>query len=145
MVPAVQLSRLRLLCRLTAAGLLENNGFILPAEDRSLNKRTVVEQVKAYIESNYREHLRIDDLARLAAVSRTALAVTFKQETGLSIWGYVHRVRMLKAREYLLSGSYKMYEIASMVGYDDRKYFSELFKDHYGQNPLEYKKAMEES
>jgi len=46
---------------------------------------------------------------------------------------------MEKARELILKGDAKIYEVAGCVGYHDLSYFSQVFKKKYGLSPKEYK------
>jgi two-component system response regulator YesN len=45
---------------------------------------------------------------------------------------------MDKAKEMLLDGM-QVQDVALAVGYEDRPYFSELFKRHTGMTPSEFK------
>jgi AraC-like DNA-binding protein len=46
---------------------------------------------------------------------------------------------MEKASELLLDPSYKHYEIAFYVGYDNPKNFSRAFKAYFNVSPMEYR------
>lgn len=62
-------------------------------------------------------------------MTRNYLSQIFKLETGENYNNYLTRVRMDKAKELILKGNYKLYEIARMVGYKkNTAYFSQLFK-----------------
>ena len=54
---------------------------------------------------------------------------------------YLTRVRMEKAKELLATSRYRIYEVCGMVGYTDKKYFSDLFKRYTGMLPKEWEKA----
>ena len=43
-----------------------------------------------------------------------------------------------KAKEMMLSGKYKLYEISHRVGYKNNAYFSQQFKKYTGKSPSEY-------
>lgn len=68
------------------------------------------------------------------------LGKLFMKETGEKFSQYVVRVRMEKAKELLRSGrSYKMYEIARKVGFEENtQYFSQVFKKYAGVTPAEF-------
>ena len=42
------------------------------------------------------------------------------------------------AAQLLSSGDYRVYEVAKKLAYTDVKYFSNLFKRHFGVSPSEY-------
>ncbi|RLM62349.1 helix-turn-helix domain-containing protein, partial [Halorubrum sp. Atlit-9R] len=41
-------------------------------------------------------------------------------------------------KELLLSGKYKLYEVALMTGYKNNAYFSQQFKKYAGCNPSDF-------
>ena len=49
---------------------------------------------------------------------------------------------MEKACELLMDPSYKSYEIAFYVGYDNPKNFSRAFKTFFNVTPMEYRKGI---
>lgn len=139
-------SKLRSYFRLCAVRRLEegaNRLFEASREAKDQPTRKVVEDVKAYIEEHYADKITLQELADIAMVSRNYVAILFKKVTGNTIWNYLVSVRMIRAREMLLNTQKKVYEIASDVGYDNSVHFSQLFKEHYGLSPAEYKKRME--
>ncbi|MBN1413327.1 MAG: helix-turn-helix transcriptional regulator [Spirochaetales bacterium] len=52
---------------------------------------------------------------------------------------YLQSLRMGKARTLLKNPLLKISEIATMVGYDNVKYFTQLFKKDTGRTPGEYR------
>ena len=63
----------------------------------------------------------------------------FKKETGVTVLNYLTDIRMRPAKELLLTGNYKVYEVAERVGYKTSQYFSKIFSRNVGVMPLEYK------
>ncbi|GAB2720911.1 response regulator [Paenibacillus thermoaerophilus] len=135
----------RLFCRLLSVWRLEEGAQqifnVMKSVKNNATHRTV-ELVKQYIREHFAEKINLQDVADAVSMSRTYLANLFKQETGTTIWNYLVSVRMQHAREMLLNSSMKSYEIALRVGYENSIHFSKLFKEHYGLNPMEYKKRM---
>jgi two-component system response regulator YesN len=72
-------------------------------------------------------------------MSGSYFANVFKKVTGATLNQYVTLVRMEKAKEMLLDG-YQVQEIAPILGYEDRRYFSDAFRKQTGMTPSEYKK-----
>lgn len=94
-----------------------------------------------------REHLGSKQLgltqaARYVSVHPGHLSEVFKRETGVTFGDFVTRERMERARELLADPSAKVGEIARAVGYEDVKYFGQLFKKHYSQTPTEYREKL---
>jgi len=100
----------------------------------------LVYQVKQLIEQHYNEKINVAELADQIPISRSYLAVRFKQSTGTTVSAYLTEVRMNKAKLLLLDHQMKVYEVAHRVGYENGEHFAKLFKDHCGVTPKEYRK-----
>jgi len=50
----------------------------------------------------------------------------------------IHITRLKKAAELLSEGSYKVYEVAGMVGYSLQSNFARDFHKQFGLTPTEY-------
>lgn len=110
-----------------------------------VNKENVHDQVreaKSWITLNLKESITIEKIAGHVYMNPTYFCEYFKNETGETVLDYVTRSRINKARELLLTTNLKIYEIAEQVGYADTKYFSKLFKKHYGELPSKYKEKI---
>jgi two-component system, response regulator YesN len=140
--PSLQKAQVRHYFRLCAVKRLEEAANLLMDRARkakNLQKESVVDLVKRYIEHHYAEDWGLQELAGHVAMSRSYLAKMFKEQAGMTIWTYCVNVRMRKARELLLTTSFKSYEIALKVGYENSIHFSRIFKKYHGINPMEYK------
>ena len=102
-------------------------------------KRSVL-KVKEYIDQHYAENLTLKKMADYVYLSQSYLSVSFKEILHMNFNEYLTRVRMEKAKELLGSSRYRIYEVCSMVGYTDKKYFSDLFKRYTGMLPKEWEK-----
>jgi len=93
-----------------------------------------------YIGNNYGSDLKLEYLAELFNYNSAYLGKSFKNHTGKSFNAYLDGLRINKAKELLLVGEMKVYEIAKLVGYKHIDYFHSKFKRYVGVSPLEYKK-----
>ena len=98
----------------------------------------IIADVCSYIEQNLSERLTLDVAARHAHVSATYLCRLFKRETGSSFNHYVSRRRIERAIQ-LLETPRRITDIAGMVGFDNAKYFSQVFKKQTGKTPQTYR------
>ncbi|MFC4303304.1 response regulator transcription factor [Cohnella boryungensis] len=78
-------------------------------------------------------------------VSVGYLSRVFKNELGFNFSDFVLEIRMEKARELLDMGALSLSEISRRVGYEDPKYFSQLFKKAFGLTPTDYSKQKKNS
>ncbi|SDY11102.1 two-component system, response regulator YesN [Evansella caseinilytica] len=101
-----------------------------------------LETAKKWIEEHIGKRITIEKIARAVYMNPTYFCEQFKAETGETVLDYVTRVRLQKAKELLLTGNFKVYEVAEQVGYSDPKYFSKLYKKYYGKLPSAYKERV---
>lgn len=91
-----------------------------------------------YIDSNYQRKISLDDVSKHVNLSAVHLSRLFKKETGKTVLNYINDSKMFKAQQMLDSGKYKVYEIASELGFETAHYFSTMFKKFTGMTPSEY-------
>ena len=80
----------------------------------------------------------VDMLARKVAMSQPVLYKKLKALTNMSVNDFVKSLRLKKAAELIRKKQHTVYEVAYMVGYNDRKYFSREFRKQFGKTPTEY-------
>ena len=76
-------------------------------------------------------------------MSRSSLYNKVKALTGHSPSEFVRQVRMKEAATMLRSKKYTVAEVSDQMGYSDPKYFTDVFKKHYGMTPSAYMKNQE--
>ncbi|GMK38690.1 hypothetical protein PCCS19_17440 [Paenibacillus sp. CCS19] len=104
-------------------------------------ERSVIADMIDYIERHLQEDLSLQQLAARFFLSREYVSRRFRQETGVTLSEYVERHRMEHATKLLANRTYKVADIAELVGYTDEKYFSKVFKKHTGLSPQQYRKS----
>ena len=125
MAEALLLKVLRTYADTTPGG----TGFLTALADAGLQRA---------IESMHREPGRawtLEALALEAGMSRTALAVRFRQAVGTSPIRYLAEWRMLKARDLLLTTDLTLAAIADRSGYRSEFAFARAFKRIHGLPP----------
>ncbi|MCB0640286.1 MAG: response regulator, partial [Phaeodactylibacter sp.] len=96
------------------------------------------------VESLTMEHLSkayfsVSFLTDQLAMSERQFQRRIKQITGLSPNRYVREIRLVKARELLVSGKVEtVAEVAHAVGFDTPAYFSSLFQERFGRKPIDF-------
>ena len=93
----------------------------------------------SYILNNLdNSEFNVASLAKHAAMSQPVLYRKIKALTGLSVNDFVKSLRLRRAAELLCDPERTVYEVAYMVGFSDRKYFSREFKKTYEMTPSAY-------
>jgi two-component system response regulator YesN len=95
-------------------------------------------QALKYVANHYHENISVSIVSQAIFVSESYLMHTFKSDTGYTFNEYVTMYRMNQAKVLLEQGKYKIYEIAQKVGYNDVKYFSQVFRKITGYTPTKY-------
>ncbi|MFC3799961.1 response regulator [Cohnella sp. GCM10012308] len=106
----------------------------------SQQTQSAIPAVVRYIEQHYNKELTLQDIASQFYLSREYISRRFKQETGENLIDFLCRIRIDKAKLLLESPSFKISQVAEMVGYQDEKYFSKVFKKLTGLSPNQYRK-----
>jgi len=91
------------------------------------------------IDERWNQRLRLDDLARVVALSPVRLRHLFKRETGKSLRKYILDYRLTKAAELLLSSDASIKEVCFQVGLSDQSNFQTSFKERFGLTPCGFR------
>ena len=81
----------------------------------------------------------MDEVARHVYLSRSYLSSLFKEETGMSLFTYINRVRVEKSKLFLLDKDVALVDVASLCGFEDQSYFTKVFKKETGMSPKKYR------
>lgn len=95
-------------------------------------------ETQIYIMQHYSMSVSVEQIADYLHLDSAYLMRIFKKETGQTINNYLTNYRINIAAEIIKSKEYQIQEISSMVGYQDSKYFSKVFKKITGCSPSEY-------
>lgn len=92
-----------------------------------------------YIDMHIYEKIDLEALAATVGYTKYYLTRKFKAELGVSIWDYVNRRKVERAKVLLANPDYTVQEISDMLDYCSRSYFSEVFQAHTGLWPSDYR------
>ncbi|MDR0411622.1 MAG: AraC family transcriptional regulator [Treponema sp.] len=97
-----------------------------------------VKKAIRYITRHYSERLSVKNIANMVGLNAVYFGALFKQSTGLSINRYVIQTRIKNAENFLISGEYRVEEVAAHCGFSDVAHFYKLFKELMGFPPSYY-------
>ncbi|WP_159885665.1 response regulator [Paenibacillus puerhi] len=92
----------------------------------------------AYIRDHLHLNESVSDYARQVHLSASYYANLFKKVTGQSVMQFVVNEKIDKAKLLLLEGA-PLQDVASAVGYEEKSYFSDVFKKKTGMTPTEFR------
>lgn len=99
----------------------------------------VVTRALNYMEKNYKEKLRLVDVAEKCFVSQWHLSKLLNKYEGIGFSDALNRIRVKKAEELLMDPTLRVSDIAEMVGFIDMAHFSRVFKKWAGCSANEYR------
>ncbi|UJF34563.1 response regulator [Paenibacillus hexagrammi] len=108
--------------------------------DHQQQDKNVIFEISKYLENHYQEDITLQDISNRFFLSREYISRKFKQEFSVNLSDYLGQIRMDKAKMLLLNPHLRITQVAEMVGYQDEKYFSKVFKKQEGLSPNEYRK-----
>lgn len=121
----------------------EKNQEKLPTGPEELNIDQMggvdLRRVVDYIQENYASPISLEELSRVAIVSKSTLINAFKLAYDTTPIKFINRVRLDKAKALLLNTDSSISEISEMVGFQSLHYFSRYFKNHEDISPVEYR------
>ena len=95
--------------------------------------------VRKGIEENIdNQDFNVDALCALMNMSRTSFYNKLKALTDQSPGDYIRLIRLKKSAQLLKEQKYTIAEVAEMAGFNEAKYFREVFKKHFGMSPTQY-------
>ena len=99
----------------------------------------IINDIEKYLQENFDRDVKLQEISEKFYISREYISRKFKQEFQVNISDYLVSIRMKKAKSLLKNSQLKIYEIATMIGYQDDKYFRKVFKKVEGITPNEYR------
>lgn len=105
----------------------------------SVEYKKFLDRCIAIVESHMDDdNFSIRTLAKEIGMSHSGLYKKVKSVSGQSVNGFIRFIRLRKAAEFMITTEYNIGEIASMVGFNNVKYFRQHFNDLFGINPSTY-------
>lgn len=111
-------------------------------DNTSDSKQQYVLEAIDYIKSEYQQDITIRDVAGNLAISESYLSRLFRKETGYTFVEYLTNYRIKEAIELLKNHKVKIYEVSQLVGFNDPRYFSTIFKKYVGISPTDFKDSL---
>ncbi|MGP0584052.1 response regulator transcription factor [Paenibacillus timonensis] len=123
------------------ASLLERVRGELPNESDS-EYPCHVKRILAYMETHFRKDLSLDHLAGRMNLHPNYISSLFKKETGHTFVNYLNKLRIQEAQTLLVAKrELPVSAVGQQVGYDNKHYFTKVFKKYTGTTPGAYRNS----
>lgn len=109
-------------------------------QESNWGKNSVVDEVKFYLDINYAEKIKLQDVAKSFGIHPNYLTRIFHEKYGISPKQYLISLKLKKARRLLTTTELSVSVISSSLGFDDQLAFSKIFKKEFSVSPSEYRK-----
>nr|WP_136252828.1 AraC family transcriptional regulator [Ningiella ruwaisensis] len=116
--------------------------------ERSSHELSTISAIKApveYIRKNFHQDINIEELAKLAFLSVSALERRFKKYLSKTPKQFLNEIRLENARRLLIETQQPIMEIAYQCGFSEHSYFSKQFKALFGILPSQLRKQILDS
>lgn len=106
--------------------------------DKKINRQ--IDYIKSYIDTNYNEDIKLEDLSSMAYMNKFHLISEFKQSYRITPIEYLILKRIEISKNLLISTNHTMEEISALVGFNSQSYFNQVFKKKVGQTPSQFRR-----
>lgn len=104
----------------------------------SQNSRRI-DRVQKYINENYRNEIRLEEISSLAGMTPVAFSRFFKLRTGKCLSDYIIGIRLGFASRMLVDSTMSISEICYASGFNNISNFNRLFKKNKKCSPKEFR------
>ncbi len=94
-----------------------------------------VYEVEQFCKRNFSRPIGVEDMARVARLSRYHFSRKFGSARGISPGRYLAGLRLDEATRLLTIGGLSVKEVAEQCGYRDANYFCKVFRKNFGVTP----------
>ena len=111
---------------------------IVVKHDKRVNRQ--IDYIKSYMDANYHEDIKLEDLSTMAYMNKFHLISEFKQSYRITPIEYLILKRIEVSKNILISTNHTMEEVSAIVGFNSQSYFNQVFKKKVGETPSQFRK-----
>ncbi|MFD0961077.1 helix-turn-helix domain-containing protein [Paenibacillus chungangensis] len=108
-------------------------------EQAAMEREDPVAELERHLREHYASFQTIDELAKLFHMHPLHLSRLFRKKYHIGIKEFVQKLRIEHAKNLLHQSDLRIGVISAMVGYQDEKYFSRVFRQAVGVSPNQYR------
>lgn len=119
--------------------LLEDECFRISDAILTSGINDILRQSVSFIFSNLSTDISLSDVAANLQVSKNYIGKCFSTALQTTFLKYYQKIKLEQACFLLKASNMKVFAIAQLLGYSDRRYFSRVFKNQFQITPEEYR------
>ncbi|WP_046213169.1 response regulator [Paenibacillus wulumuqiensis] len=96
-----------------------------------------------FIQAHYDRPLNMAMVSNHVSLNYSYFSEAFKAYTGENFVLYLKKVRIGRAKELLANSPWKLSDISEMVGFENNRHFSRVFRELEGISPQDYRAKMQ--
>ena len=100
----------------------------------------LAQEIRRLLLSRVSDRLSISDVARQLGVSPTRAKEAFRKAFGCGIVAYQNELKIWQAKRLLCDLSLTVDEVSARLGFSSHSYFSQVFLQHTGETPTEFRR-----
>ncbi len=127
------------LLRELVLGMLKQQNLTTHRKDKGYSKTNPFADVFQYIRSRLQQKIMVDDLCRIACMSKSNFYRMFVETYGISPVQLINEERINYAKQLLLDDTISIKEVGFASGFSDPNYFTRIFKKTTGMSPGEFR------
>jgi two-component system, response regulator YesN len=109
-------------------------------EFENKNYSPIVKHILHYLNEHFYKDISLDSLAKQVQTNPSYLSRIFKEQTGQRLSDFIMNLRMERAKDLLKEQRLRTKDVALAVGYENERYFSQIFKRYTGLSPSKFRK-----
>ena len=137
----VFLEILNILSKTSDYTILNVDGYAVETE---LQDSSNLDIIYKHINTNFKEHISLDQIANVANMTVPAFCRYFKKATGKTFTKLVNEYRVVHATKLLSESMMSITDISYECGFNNFSHFNKLFKEITGKNASGYRKEMKD-
>ena len=137
----VFLEILNILSKTSDYTILNVDGYAVETELQDSSK---LDRIYTYINTNFKDHISLDQIANVANMTVPAFCRYFKKVTGKTFTKLVNEYRVVHATKLLSESIMSITDISFECGFNNFSHFNKIFKEITGKNASGYRKEMKD-
>lgn len=103
------------------------------------SSNSIIQPAIRYIQQNYDQDIRLDELSALCNVSSSHFSHIFNKSIGVSFVKYINQLRIERSKELLHATSLSIEEISEQCRFNSSTYFIKVFREYTNMTPKQYR------